>query len=177
MTDQTTLEALAELLGGVDATPIVRFTRFAPSTIYDIDYRLAIVACAFDAHSKSSPGKARRIRAIWLKLLQFVAVRPWLLSTFQDWAATGKVSQGNLLVPHSLRRGFVGDQTHDKIVLYLTAHDAFRWERGFLIESTRSVVLLKLAAAVKEANLFEAERRVLRELSSTTITVKMLEGR
>ena len=175
--EKTTLEALAELLGGVDATPVIQSTRFAPSTIYDIDYRLAIVACAFDVHSKGRRGKARRIRAIWLKLLQFVATRPWLLSTFQDWAATGKASQGNLLVPHSLRRGFVGDQTHDKIVFYLTAHDAFRQERGFLVESTRSAVLLKLAAAVKEADLFEEERHVLKELSSTTITVKMLEGR
>ena len=178
MTNHTTLEALAKLLGEVDAIPVIRPTRFAPSTLYDIDYRLAVVACAFDVHSESNPrGKGRRIRTAALKLLQFVAARPWLLPAVQEWVAVYKDSQRKLLAPHSLRRGFVGDQTHDRIILYLTAQDAFRRDKGFLVESARSAVLLDLVVAIKEANLFEEERRVLGELSGTRLTVKMLEGR
>lgn len=176
MTNQTTIETLAELLGQVDATPVIQSTRFAPSTIYDIDYRLAIVACAFDVHGKRSQQHGRRVRAIWLKLVQFIAARPWLLPAFRDWATAGKASQPNLLVSHSLRRGFLDDRTHDRVVFYLTAYDAFRRERGFLIESARTAALLDLAAAIGESNLFEEERRVVRELARITPTVKMLEA-
>ena len=176
MTDQTTLQALAQLLGEVDATPVIQSRRFAPSTIYDVDYRLTIVACAFHVHGQKSRGQARRIRVASLKLLQFVAARPWLLPAIQNWAAVGRNSQRNLFAPHSLRRGFLGDRTHDKIVFYLTAHDAFRRDKGFLVEGARIAVLLDLVAGVEAANLFREERRVLKELLSTRLTLKMLEG-
>ena len=176
MIDQTTLKTLAALLDRADATPVIQLSRLAPSTIYDIDYRLAIVACAFDTHSKESTGRSRRIRAIWLKLVQFVATRPWLLPVFQAWAAGGKDSQQDLLMPQSLRRGFIDDRTHDSVVFFLTAYDAFRREKGFLVASARSRVLSDLVAAIKEDNLFEQERRVLEELTSTIPTVKRLEG-
>ena len=176
MTERTTLETLAELLGRADATPVIQSGRFAPSTIYDIDYRLAIVACAFDVNSRRSRGQGRRIRAIWLKLVQFIAVRPWLLSTFKDWTAAERGPQRNLLAPQSLRRGFVGDRTHDRVVFFLTAYGAFRRNKAFLIESSRSAVLFDMSAAIEQANLFAEERRVLKELAADTPTVKMLEG-
>ena len=176
MTDRTTLETLADLLDRAHATPVIQLTRLAPSTIYDIDYRLAIVACAFDTHSKKFSGQGRRVRAIWLKLVQFVATRPWLLPVVQNWAAGTKNPQRDLLMPQSLRRGFIDDRTHDSIVLFLTACDAFRQEKGFLIASARSALLSEWVAVVKEDNLFQEERRVLTELASTRPTMKMLEG-
>ena len=176
MTDQTTVQALAQLLAGVHATPVIQSGRLAPSTLYDVDYRLAIVACAFDAHGKKSRGQTRRISAARLKLLQFIAARPMLLPVIQEWSAAGRQSQRNLLAPHSLRRGFLGDRTHDKVVFYLTAHNAIRREKGYLVESARTSVLLDLAARIKAADLFGEERRVLDALSNTTLTLKMLEG-
>ena len=176
MTDQTTVQVLAELLAGVHATPVIQSRRLAPSTFYDVDYRLAIVACAFDMHSKEWCGKARRISAARLRLLQFIATRPRLLPVIQEWSAAGRESQRHLLAPHSLRRGFLGDRTHDKVVSYLTAHNAIGREKGYLVESARTSVLSDLAAGIKTADLFKEERRVLDELSSTTLTLKMLEG-
>ena len=175
MTDQTTLETLAELLDRAHATPVIQSTRLAPSTIYDIDYRVAIVACAFDTHSTKSPGRGRRIRAIWLKLVQFVATRPWLLPVFQNWVAGTRNPQQDLLMPQSLRRGFIDDRTHDSVVSFLTAYGAFRREKGFLIASARSTLLSDWVSAAKEDNLFEEERRVLKELTNTKPTVRMLE--
>ena len=176
MTHPTTLQALAELLGQVDVTPVIQSRRLAPSTLYDVDYRLAIVACAFDVHSKKPRGTTRRISAARLKLLQFVAARPWLLSAIQEWSATRNESQPQLLLPHSLRRGFLGDRTHDQIVFYLTAQNALRRQRGYLVESARTAVLLDLVAGIEAADLFREERRVLNALSNTTLTLKMLES-
>ena len=78
-------------------------------------------------------------------------------------------------MPQSLRRGFIDDRTHDGVVSFLTAYGAFRREKGFLIASPRSTLLSDWVTAAKEDNLFEEERRVLKELANARPTVGMLE--
>ena len=90
MANQAPLQTLADLLRGSSAKLLIEPSRFAPSTVYDLEYRLVVVACAFDLHSKAALVKIRRIQAVRLKLMQFVAVRPWLFPVVQDWAASQK---------------------------------------------------------------------------------------
>ena len=176
MANQASLQTLADLLRGSSARPVIEPARFAPSTIYDLEYRLAVVACAFDLHSKSDLVKIRRIQAVRLKLMQFVAVRPWLFPVVRDWAASQKQPQLHLLASQSLRRGFLGDEMHDKVIDYLVAHDALRREKAFLVASSNGAFLADLAAAANEANLFMEERHTLQDLLNVRITNSMLEG-
>ena len=176
MANQAPLQTLADLLRGSSAKLLIEPSRFAPSTVYDLEYRLVVVACAFDLHSKAALVKIRRIQAVRLKLMQFVAVRPWLFPVVQDWAASQKKPQLHLLASQSLRRGFLGDEMHDKVIDYLVAHDALRREKAFLVASSNGAFLADLAAAANEANLFMEERHTLQDLLNVRITNSMLEG-
>ena len=108
--------------------------------------------------------------------MQFVAVRPWLFPVVRDWAASQKQPQLHLLASQSLRRGFLGDEMHDKVIDYLVAHDALRREKAFLVASSNGAFLADLAAAANEANLFMEERHTLQDLLNVRITNSMLEG-
>ena len=176
MANQAPLQTLADLLSGSSAKLLIEPSRFAPSTVYDLEYRLVVVACAFDLHSKTALVKIRRIQAVRLKLMQFVAVRPWLFPVVQDWAASQKEPQLHRLASQSLRRGFLGDETHDKVIEYLVAHDALRREKAFLVASSNGAFLANLAAAANEANLFMEERHTLQDLLNVRVTNSMLEG-
>ena len=79
---------LAALLARVDARPVLVKERIAASTLYDADYHLALVACAFTTHAKPDASGRDQMLASWLKLLQFVAVRPRLLPDLRLWAET-----------------------------------------------------------------------------------------
>ena len=176
MANQTPLQTLAALLGGSSATPVIEPDRLAPSAVYDLEYRLVVVACAFCLHSKTDLVRTRRIRADKLKLVQFIAVRPWLFSVVRDWADSQKEPQLHLLASQSMRRGFLGDEMHDRVIDYLVAHDALRRAKAHLVESTASEFLSSLAAATDEADLFREERRVLKDLLNVRVTNSMLEG-
>ena len=177
MANQAPLQTLANLLRGSSAKPVIEPTRFAPSTVYDLEYRLVVVACAFDLHSKIDLVKIRRIQAVRLKLLQFVAVRPWLFPIVRDWAANRKEPQLHLLALQSQRRGFLSDETHDRVIDYLEAHDTLRRQKNFLVASSNGTFLSSVAATVDKANLFTEERRVLQNLLNVHIRNSMLEGR
>ena len=176
MPNQAPFQTLADLLGGSSAKPVIESARFAPSTIYDLEYRIVVVACAFDLHSKTISEAVRRIQGIRLKLMQFIAVRPWLLPVVRDWAASRKEPQLHLLASRSLRRGFLGDEMHDKVIDYLVAHDALRRDNAFLVANSSSTFLSRLTVSVNKANLFVEERRVLQDLVKLRITNSMLEG-
>ena len=175
MVNQAPLQVLAALLGGSSATPVIEPDRFAPSAVYDLEYRLVVVACAFCLHSKTNLG-TRRIRADKLKLVQFITVRPWLFPVVRDWADSQNEPQLHLLTSQSLRRGFLGDEMHDRVIDYLVAHDALRRAKAHLVESTNVAFLSSLAVATDEDDLFSEERRVLKDLLNVRVTNSMLEG-
>lgn len=79
------LDELDELLTAAAAHTKVTRARVSRSTLYDIRYHTAIVACAMHAHADP---EAPRILTPWLKLLQFVAARPALVEPFLDGVRT-----------------------------------------------------------------------------------------
>jgi len=75
---------LAAMLEASGARPEVTPERLAPSTVYDLEYRVRIIAMAFQIHA--APDKYStmpRVQGRRLKLLQFVAIRPWLVSVIR----------------------------------------------------------------------------------------------
>src|SRR5450759_3729322 len=102
------IEKLASLLEGSKATPLMVPSRLAPSAIYDVEYRTAVIALLFEKFSKPfGIGGHRRISAPKLKLLQFVSFRPWLIPAIREWSK-GE-GQGSLGLTQSMRsrRGFL----------------------------------------------------------------------
>ena len=174
---QPTFRKLADLLEGTSARPVVELSRLARSTIYDVGYRTAVVSCAFELHSKAYAGGGRRIHATRLKLLQFVALRPWLLGVVRDWVAAQKEPQLYLLAPRASRRGFLSDETHDKVVELLSAHGALRRQAAFLAAGPEVRILSDLAVKVTNAEVLVEERRILRELLGLRLTNSMMEGK
>ena len=51
MSNNSPLERLAALLAAVGAQPDLTPERLAPSTVYDLEYRVLIVAMAFQIHA------------------------------------------------------------------------------------------------------------------------------
>jgi hypothetical protein len=170
------LHTLAELLRGGGAQPLFSPERLAPSTIYDLQYRLAITACAFELHAKSDLVNTRRIRAATLKLLQFVAIRPWLVPVLQEWAASQRHPQFSLLASQRLRRGFVGDVTYEAVIAFLVARRVLVRVGSHLVSGQNVDALTPFYTAAVEHSLFAAERRVLQKLVDVKITNSMLEG-
>jgi hypothetical protein len=139
---------LSALLEESHAKPKMRIERLALSGIYDLDYRVFVVAAAFERHAKHAPPIGRRIHATKLKLLQFIAIRPRLLPIIKEWSAAKREEELSFTT-QDLRRGFLGDQMFDSVVAFLVAI---------------------------ETGLFELERQTIETLSDIKITVRMLEG-
>jgi hypothetical protein len=154
----------------------VRAGRVAPPTIYDLQYRTVIVACAFDIHAKADALGLRRADITRLKLMQFVAVRPWLLPSLREWSAERRHQQGSLLAPSRLRHGFLGDTMYDDVVRYLVARDAITRIDADLVSGHNAPLLARLHSEVVANGLFENELSVLLALKRVTITKRMLEG-
>jgi hypothetical protein len=174
MADPNPLHMLAELLRGAGAQPVISPERSAPSTIYDLQYRLTVTACAFELHSKPDLVNTRRLQPAKLKLLQFMAIRPWLLPVVREWSANQ--SEPSLLTSQHLRRGFLGDAMHDDVIAFLTARDVLTRVGSHLVSGKHAYVLTNLFAASIEQNLFASERAVLQELIGIKLTNSMLEG-
>ena len=114
------LKAIGELLAG-RAQPVVVPERLAPSAIYDLQYRVAVIASALEMHAKPYGLNQRRIHAARLKLLQFIACRPRLLGMFRSWSQAQHDAQLSFATSQRLRRGFLGDQMHEDVVALLVA--------------------------------------------------------
>src|SRR5262249_54554305 len=110
---------LEALLAQVGAKAILVRERIAPSTLYDSDYHVVMVACAFVMHAKRTGNGKRRILAPWLKLLQFVAARPRLAPDVLAWARTRR--DPTLDTWRMMPRGYIGDRTHDAMLEFLVA--------------------------------------------------------
>jgi len=164
---------LEEALRRVDAVAKLVRGRMAPSTLYDADYHLAMIACAFSMHANSDNG-VRKILRGWLKLLQFVAARPRLLPDLLRWAGTR--SSPDLETWRRMPRGYVGDQTHDAVVDLLIAHHALVEHTEYIMAGPAVQALDQLHERIRSENLFVTEREVMDELKSVRMTRTMLGG-
>lgn len=170
------LQKLAEILQSGHAQPVVSAARLAPSAFYDLQYRTIVVANAFEIHGKAGVPGERRIGAARLKLLQFVACRPWLLPAMQEWSLASSFVQVSFLPSQRIRRGFIGDTVHDNVVEFLTAGGILTRVGSDVATGERGGVLRMLFTVSQELQAFSAERGVLEDLKGIKITNSMLEG-
>jgi hypothetical protein len=168
---------LAELLSTSGAEPEITAERLAPSTLYDLEYRAVIVATAFRMHSVVDRFSTRpRIQNRRLKLLQFVAMRPWLLPVIRNWSSSRSDSMRLIDGEEGSRKGFTTDSMHDKVMQFLAASGALRREDVFVIPGVKPTVLEDLQGLAEKNALFESEINALNELRNITVTTDMLEG-
>jgi hypothetical protein len=170
------LAAIAAILQGTKAKPVAAASGGAPSSLYDLRYRLFVNACAFELHSKPSLLGARIQRAR-LKLVQFVAIRPWLTPVLVQWSESADDQQSSLEYSQRLRRAFLGDTIHDAVVDFLVAHQALMPSGDHLLAGPSHSLLRSWHSIAEEKDLFATERRALRALMDVKITIRMLEGR
>ena len=168
---------LAALLATSNAEPDITAERLAPSTLYDLDYRVIVVATAFQMHATADRYSVRpRIQNRRLKLLQFVAMRPWLLPVIRNWSTTRSDSLRLIDGEEGLRKGFITDTMHDKVMQFMAASGALRREDVFVIPGVEPAILKDLQKVAEDNALFELEIAALSALHSITITNDMLEG-
>ena len=171
------VEKLAMLLEGSKATPVMMPSRLAPSAIYDVEYRTVVVALLFERFAKSfGVGGHRRISSAKLKLLQFIAFRPWLVSSIREWSEGEE--QGSLGLTQSIRsrRGFLSDTAHEDVINLLVACGIFVRAKSHLITGEKAGELAKISKAMKEQDLFASMQRVISELAEIPLAKSMLEG-
>ena len=168
------LRVLAELLHGY-AKPVIAVERLAPASTYDLDYRTALIVVSFQMNAVPNEAGNRRIRTAELKLMQFVAQRPWLLPVIRQWSQSTRNHQESLLVPQHLRRGYLADTMYDDVMDYLVAQGMFLRGPAHILEGAR-VLSQPIYDAVVEHALFTSEREVLTQLGDLKVTNNMLEG-
>jgi hypothetical protein len=140
-----------------------------------LDYHIAVVACAFFLNGDPELDGSRSIQAHWLKLLQFVAVRPTLLPGFKRWARARR--RPNLDTWQNMPRGYVGDRTHDNTIELLVAGDVLQRSGDTLVGSSRLNALTAVYEQVKERDLLATERAVLAELGAIPVNKTLLKGK
>lgn len=168
------ITALADLLQGGGASPIVS-SSIASSAIYDVQYRVAVTACAFALHARPDLVRSRRILAARLKLLQFIAIRPWLVPMIREWSDRRGTPQQSLLAQR-LRHGFLGDVVHERVIDLVVASGMFFRSGPHVVSGVGESIISRIVSALEESQLFEDERSALVELKGITITNAMLEG-
>ena len=176
MADTSPFKVLADLLQSGRAQPALSRDRLAPSAFYDLHYRIMVIASAVEIHAKPDVAGKRHIHTGRLKLLQFVACRPWLMPTLREWSGTRRARQLSVLSTQRFRRGFLGDTTHDRVVDFLVAHSVFVRLGVHLVTDLNVHILSTLYSSAVEQQLFSAERHTLHDLLGIRITNKMLEG-
>jgi hypothetical protein len=171
------LERLAGLLASSGAEPYINPERSVPSTIYDLEYRVLIVAMAFQTHAATDQYSNRpRIQGRRLKLVQFIAMRPWLVPVIREWSLSRHDAQRSLDSEESLRHGFISDTMHDQVMDFLIAAGALRREDLFVVPGTKASIMFDLCSEARAADLFRGELSALHELKDIRITNDMLEG-
>jgi hypothetical protein len=176
MANPTALERLRGILESGGARPNINPSRLAPSAVYDLEYRVSIIASVFEIHSKSYLLGKRRMRASHMKLLQFVAIRPWLVPVIRQWSESLGFAQQSMFSPQQLRRGFLGDREHDSVVAFLVARGVVERIDAHVVSGANADVLMRLHLAATKNELFSASLQALRDLTEIRITNDMLEG-
>ena len=168
------VQELALLLREIGAAPKLANDRVVRSTLYDLDYHVAIIACAFTINGKRHTDDTVRIVSHWLKLLQFIAARPRLLSDFQSWA--GNRRRPNVDSWQMMPRGYLGDRTHDRVIDLLVAGGILFRAAEDVISGSRFAVLENLYARIVASDILTSERSALTELARTAVNKTMLRG-
>ncbi len=177
MTDGSTkVQTLVALLRETGAKPRVSPERVVRSTLYDLDYHIALVACAFFTNGETRTDHTLGLVAHWLKLLQFVAVRPALLPNVQTWAGTRRRLDLDLDVWQKMPRGYLGDRTHDRTIDLLVAGNVLRRATDTLESGERFDVLRYLHQQIVDRDILASERRTLHELARLRVNKTLLRG-
>lgn len=166
---------LAALLREVGASARVRPERIARSTLYDLDYHVALISCVFMIVAGHGTASAPRVVAHWLKILQFVAVRPSLLPGFQIWATTRRHQE--LDTWQKMPRGYLGDSTHDRTVELLIAGGVLVREEDALVAGNRFADLERIYSELVGSDLLRSERETLKVLASVPVNKTLLKGK
>lgn len=168
------VQALAALLREAGAKPRVSPDRVVRSTLYDLDYHVALVACVFFTNAEQRADNTRSIVAHWLKILQFIAVRPSLLRDFQRWAKARRTP--NIETWQKMPRGYLGDRTHDRTVELLVAGKVLYRTTDALVSGERFNVLKVMYKGIVASDLFASERLTLHELAHIPVNKTLLRG-
>lgn len=171
---ENSLEALAALLRESGAITRLQPERVVRSTLYDLDYHVAVIACAFQTNCEEVAEGKRQLVSHWLKLLQFIAARPTLLPDFQEWARARR--RPDLDTWQRMPRGFLGDSTHDRTVEMLIAGGILHRRGDTLQGGERFDVLVSIYNGILERDLFKSERLTLQELSRSAVNKTLLTG-
>jgi hypothetical protein len=171
------IRELAALLKDSSARPVIVSSRLAPSALYDVEYRTAVIALVFARFARTiAPSTLRKISAAKLKLMQFIALRPWLLPAIREWSEVGPHEGLAFAYSVRIRRGFLSDTAHDDVVNYLSACRILTRLDTQVVEGEKIGILLAVAKSVVDGNLFSDELAVINELDNITISNQMLEG-
>lgn len=165
---------LAAMLREAGASARVRPERIARSTLYDLDYHVALIGCVFFIAGVDETPSSYRVVAHWLKLLQFVAVRPSLLSDFQIWA--GRRRHQDLDTWQRMPRGYLGDSTHDRTVDLLVAGGVLVRKEDALVGGSRFADLRRIYDDLVARDLLRSERATLIELARARMNKTLLKG-
>jgi len=165
---------LAAVLREAGAGPRVRPERIARSTLYDLDYHVALIACVFFITIGDGAARSHRVVAHWLKVLQFIAVRPSLLADFLIWAGTRR--HQDLDTWQRMPRGYLGDSTHDRTVELLVAGGVLAREGDELIAGGRFSDLRRIYDDLVARSLLRSERATLLKLAHTRVNKTLLKG-
>lgn len=171
------IRQLAALLQDGKAEPVIVPARLAPSAIYDVEYRTAVVSLVFERFAKpTGRGELRKMSAARLKLLQFIALRPWLLPAVKHWSGAGK--QSGFAFGHALRirRGFLSDSAHDDVISYLVACGRLTRFETQVVTGPNGSALKDVVESIVRSGYFVGERSVIEQLADISITNDMLEG-
>jgi hypothetical protein len=167
------VEALVELLSEAGLRLKVATQAVPRSPLYDLDYRVCVVALAFSA-TKERSKDSRRVQDNWLKLVQFVATRPGILPAVKEWVRDRK---GYDQSSQRLRRGFLGDTTYDSVVGLLIACGVFVRDKDELLSGPHSSFVRDLTAELAAKNLLATERSTIAALAELKPNKTMLAGR
>jgi hypothetical protein len=168
------ISGLQTLLKEAMLTPRVRSERVVRSTLYDLDYHVAVIACVFSLAASGDQARQSGLKAHQLKLLQFVAMRPNLLGAFQRWASARL--RPDLLAWQAMPRGFLGDLTHDRTIDLLVACGVLSRSNDRLVAGPRFRLLEKVYEEILESDLLQSEREAIRTLSLLKVSNKMIGG-
>jgi len=144
------------------------------STLYDLDYHIAIIACVFFINADQQTDNTRIVVAHWLKILQFIAVRPALLSDFQRWAMVRR--SRNIDTWQKMPRGYLGDRTHDRTIELLVANKILFRTTESLAGGERFNVLQAIYLEIVAKDLLKSERATLVELARVPVNRTLLRG-
>jgi len=171
------IESLATLLQESGAKPVLVPSRLAPSAIYDLEYRTAVICLVFDAFAKAQAGSIdRKISAARLKFLQFISIRPWLLPAIQEWGQESEQSSLGLAYSVRIRRGFLSDTAYEDVMNFLVACRVFVRDGGQIALGAKGGEVERISKEVQTRDLFVSERETIADLGDIKITNNMLEG-